>query len=104
MLPTFWALAGGERRTGVTVHYMSAHVDGGGIVLQRIVPIDEDDTLRSLMRKSKREAAEAVLEAIDRFRDGPAASLPNPPGEGSYHSFPTREDVVRFKAAGRRLR
>jgi methionyl-tRNA formyltransferase len=104
MLPTFWALANGEERTGVTVHYMSPGIDGGGILLQRTIPIAADETLHSLMGKSKAAAAELVLEAIAGFRDGPLDSLPNPPDEGSYFSFPTREDVRRFKARGRRLR
>jgi len=104
MLPTFWALANGEERTGVTVHYMSPGIDGGGIVLQRAIPIAPDETLHSLMAKSKAVAAELILEAIARFRAGPVDGMPNPPDEGSYFSFPSREDVRRFKARGRRLR
>jgi methionyl-tRNA formyltransferase len=104
MLPTFWALARQEEHTGVTVHYMDAGIDGGRIIHQRTVPIGPDDTLRSLMKKSKRVAADAVLEVIDRFREGAVDAAPNPPGEGSYNSFPTREDVRRFKSLGRRLR
>jgi methionyl-tRNA formyltransferase len=49
-------------------------------------------------------AADLILEVIDRFREGPVEPSPNPPDEGSYFSFPTREDVRRFKARGRRMR
>jgi methionyl-tRNA formyltransferase len=104
MLPTFWALASGEEQTGVTVHYMSPGIDGGGILLQRAIAITPAETLRSLMAKTKAVAADLILEAIERFREGPMDAAPNPPDEGSYFSFPTREDVRRFKARGRRMR
>jgi methionyl-tRNA formyltransferase len=104
MLPTFWALARGERETGVTIHYMSPGIDGGDIIAQRAIPIGPDATLRSLMRQCKLAAADLVLETVARFRQGPVPAVPNPADEGSYFSFPTREDVRRFKALGRRLR
>lgn len=104
MLPTFWVLAEGETGTGVTVHYMSAGIDEGGIIAQREIPIAPDETLQTLMRASKAVAADLVLETIDRFRDGPVPGRPNPVDEGSYFSFPAREDVARFRALGRRMR
>jgi len=104
MLPTFWVLAEGEERTGVTVHYMTPGIDGGESLAQEEVPIAGHETLRSLMRKCKTVAAGLVLETVRRFEDGPVSTLPNPPGEGAYFSFPTREDVARFKSRGRRLR
>jgi methionyl-tRNA formyltransferase len=104
MLPTFWALAEGESHTGVTVHYMSPGIDGGDIITQRRIAIEPGETLHSLMATCKREAAEAVLETVARLGDGSVATLPNPPGEGSYHSFPTRADVARFRARGGRMR
>jgi methionyl-tRNA formyltransferase len=104
MLPTFWVLAEGETSTGVTVHYMSPGIDGGDIILQQTVPISAQDTLHSLMRRCKSVAADLVVEAVERFRDGSVMVSPNPPDEGSYFTFPERDDVRRFKAAGRRLR
>jgi methionyl-tRNA formyltransferase len=104
MLPTFWALAQGEAQTGVTVHYMSPGIDGGEIIAQRLIPIGPEETLHSLMARCKRAAADAILETIPRLREGTVVVAPNPPDEGSYYSFPRREDVQRFKAMGRRLR
>jgi methionyl-tRNA formyltransferase len=104
MLPTFWVLAKGEQRTGVTVHYMSPGIDGGDIILQRQVPIRSEETLRSLMRACKVAAADTILETVERFRDGSVLPSPNPPDEGSYFSFPSREDVALFRGRGRALR
>jgi methionyl-tRNA formyltransferase len=104
MLPTFWTLAQGETSTGVTIHYMSPGIDGGEIILQESLPISPYDTLHSLMRRCKSLAADLVVRAVDDFRADRVATSPNPPDAGSYYSFPAREDVRRFKAAGRRLR
>jgi methionyl-tRNA formyltransferase len=49
-------------------------------------------------------AAEAILETVSQVRAGHVTVAPNPPEEGSYFSFPAREDVRQFKALGRRLR
>jgi methionyl-tRNA formyltransferase len=103
MLPTFWAIVNGERETGVTVHRMVEGIDEGDIILQRRVPIAADETLLSLMRNTKRVAADLVLESIKEFDAGTVSSMPNPANEGSYFSFPTRADVDRFRALGRRI-
>jgi methionyl-tRNA formyltransferase len=104
VLPTFWVLAQDEAETGVTVHFMSPGIDGGEILTQQRVRIAPDETLHSLMRKCKSVAADAILETVGRFRDGTIATLANPAEEGSYFSFPERDDVRRFKALGRALR
>lgn len=104
VLPTFWVLAKGEERTGVTVHYISPRIDGGSIILQKQVPIKPEETLRSLMSACKSAAADAVLETVEQFRHGSVSPTPNPPDEGSYFSFPERQDVLEFRALGRALR
>ena len=48
-LPSFWVLANGEKKTGVTVHYMNEQLDDGSIIIQKEVPIRPDDTLHSLV-------------------------------------------------------
>ena len=104
MLPTFWVLAQGEQETGVTMHYMTPGIDGGGIIAQRRIEIARDETLHSLMRKCKAVAADLTLEAVDRFHEGAIPPAPNPADEGSYFSFPTREDVRQFRRLGRAMR
>ncbi len=55
LLPTFpgvdaqrQAIAHGAKVSGVTVHLVNAELDGGPIVLQRSVPIHDDDTVVTL--------------------------------------------------------
>jgi hypothetical protein len=44
-----------------------------------------------------------MVEAIDMMRNGGIECKENRPEEGSYFSFPTKEDVRRFKAMGYKL-
>jgi hypothetical protein len=48
-------------------------------------------------------AAELVLDVLDRVERGTVARDPIEPGRGSYHSWPDREAVRRFEAAGHRV-
>jgi phosphoribosylglycinamide formyltransferase-1 len=67
------ALRSGARVTGCTVHYVTAAVDGGPIIEQASVPIDEGDTQESLAGKV--HAAEHLLlpRVIARLSGAPSA-------------------------------
>ena len=104
ILPTFWVLANDEKETGVSVMYMNPGIDDGNLIAQGAIPITEDETLRSLMHKCKTTAADLVLQTIRAFENGTVTALPNPEEEGSYFSFPKREDVARFRSLGRAMR
>ena len=54
------ALARGVRVTGATVHYVNEIPDGGRILLQKAVPVEEGDTPETLQRRVM-EQAEWVL-------------------------------------------
>ncbi len=103
MLPSFWTLLRGEREGGVTVHYMAAGIDDGPIIAQRRFPIHPDDTVDSLIRRSKAVGAELLLEVLDQLRNGGVQARPNPVEAGSYCTFPSRADVRRLQALGRRV-
>jgi methionyl-tRNA formyltransferase len=104
MLPSFWVLANGETETGVTVHYMDEKLDNGEILLQRRVPIAPDETQHSLLMKTKTLGAELVLEVLEQMENGAVNPQPNNADEATYFSFPTPEDVQRFRARGGKFR
>jgi len=104
-LPSFWVLANGEKTTGVTVHYMNEDLDDGPIIVQKEVPIRPDDTLHSLVLRSKVEyGASALSEAVEHIRDGRVRVTANDEDEATYFSFPTPEAIEEFRARGRRIR
>lgn len=101
MLPSFWTLLNGEREGGVTVHYMSAGIDDGAIIAQRRFPIHEHDTVEELIGRSKALGAEVLTDVLARIKRGDVTTVANNAADGTYYSFPTRDDVQRLKARGR---
>ena len=55
------ALAYGVKVTGATVHFVSEDCDGGPIVLQQAVPIEEGDTAEMLQRRVMEQAEWKIL-------------------------------------------
>jgi methionyl-tRNA formyltransferase len=105
LLPSFWVLANGETETGVTVHYMNEKLDDGPIIVQKRVPIREDDTLHSLVMRSKVEyGADALAEALRQIMSGEVNAKANDSRLATYYPFPTPEAIARFREKGRRVR
>ena len=63
-------LASGMKVTGCTVHFVDAEYDAGPIILQRCVPVLDDDTPESLGARVFAAECEAYPEAIRLFAAG----------------------------------
>ena len=63
-------LAAGVKITGCTVHFADNEYDRGPIVLQRAVPVLDDDTPDTLAARVFAAECEAYPEAIRLFADG----------------------------------
>jgi methionyl-tRNA formyltransferase len=103
MMPNFWQLFNGEKVVGVTIHKIDLKIDEGEIILQKQVPIKPGESLDALIKRTKRLGARFMVEAIEMIRNGNVQYKENRPEEGSYFSFPTREDVRKFREMGHRL-
>jgi phosphoribosylglycinamide formyltransferase-1 len=84
------ALAYGVKVTGCTVHLVTDDLDAGPIVVQRAVPILEDDTVESLSARIVAEEHKALPEAVRLYAEGRLAVegrcvriLPEQPGARS---------------------
>ena len=64
------ALAVGVKVSGCTVHFVDNEYDHGPIILQRTVPVLDDDTPDSLAARVFVQECEAYPEAIRLFADG----------------------------------
>ncbi|MBN2163189.1 MAG: phosphoribosylglycinamide formyltransferase [Pontiellaceae bacterium] len=71
LLPSFPGLNGGKQAfdygvkyTGCTVHFVDAGVDTGAIINQKMIAIDDDDTLDSMMEKLHAQEHIAYPEAL----------------------------------------
>ncbi len=101
MMPNFWALLNGEKSTAVSVHYIVEELDDGDILIQEPVPIYKDDSLDSLITRSKHIGVEALLKALDQLGKGMVKPIANDRNLATYFSFPTRADAERFRSQGR---
>jgi phosphoribosylglycinamide formyltransferase 1 len=63
-------LESGMKVTGCTVHFVNAEYDAGPIVLQRCLPVREDDTPETLGARVFAAECEAYPEAIRLFAAG----------------------------------
>ncbi len=63
-------LARGARVSGCTVHFVDNEYDHGPIILQRVVPVEDDDTADSLAARVFTAECEALPEAIQLFQAG----------------------------------
>lgn len=60
-----WALINDEKEFGITVHYVDSGIDTGDIILQKVLPITDDDTYGTLLNRAYPACAEVLLEAIN---------------------------------------
>jgi phosphoribosylglycinamide formyltransferase-1 len=63
-------LAQGVKVTGCTVHFADNHYDQGPIILQRTVPVLDDDTPDTLAARVFEQECEAYPAAIELFAQG----------------------------------
>lgn len=80
LLPAFAGLQGmdvhaavleaGVRVTGCTVHFVTTEVDAGPIIVQRALPVREEDTPESLALRVLVEEHKAYPEAVRLFAQG----------------------------------
>ena len=64
------AIEYGVKVSGATVHFVSADVDGGAIIMQRAVPVLDDDTPESLQERILREEHEVLPLCVKLFCEG----------------------------------
>lgn len=64
------ALERGVKVSGCTVHFVDDRFDEGPIILQKVVPVEDDDTVESLRERVQAAERDAYPEAIRLFAEG----------------------------------
>jgi len=103
MAPSFYALLNGEKQVGVTLHQLTKGIDVGDIVRQAAVPIETDETVYSLNRKTSDIGGRMLADLLDEGNVDHLALTPQPPGNWPNHSYPARSDVRAFLRKGLRF-
>jgi methionyl-tRNA formyltransferase len=90
--PIQWAIARGERETGVTIMKMDEGMDTGPMLLTRALPISDDDTGETLAKKLAPLGAEALLAALPRYAAGELLPTPQPAEGATMAPILKKED------------
>lgn len=91
--PYFWAIASGDRTSGVTAHLLTAGYDEGPILEQRTRAIPDDADAWRLARILDRPSLALMRELVGRHLAGePLRGVPQDEAQASAAPEPTDED------------
>ncbi|MFW5953134.1 MAG: phosphoribosylglycinamide formyltransferase [Candidatus Natronoplasma sp.] len=62
-------LEAGMKRTGCSVHFVTSEVDGGPIIDQRCVPVENEDDIHSLAERVKEKEHELLPAVVGAFAE-----------------------------------
>lgn len=82
--PNVWSITE-DNPAGVSIHYMTAGVDAGPIINRQKVPIEPDDTARSLYERLEQAQIQQFKQSWPEIRDGAAERTEQNPSDGTYH-------------------
>ncbi len=74
--PINWAIINGEKETGVTTFKLKHEIDTGDVLLQEIIPIDENETAGMLHDKMKEIGAALLVKTIKELENGSLKEKP----------------------------
>ncbi|MEQ8818786.1 MAG: methionyl-tRNA formyltransferase [Sumerlaeia bacterium] len=92
--PIQWAIARGERKTGVTIMQLDEGMDTGPMIARREVEILEDDDARSLSATLSHEGALLMVETLAELAEtGSLSAEPQDEAEATYAPLIERKDA-----------
>jgi methionyl-tRNA formyltransferase len=90
--PIQWAIASGDRTTGVTTMKIDAGLDTGDMLLQAEMPIEADDTSETLAPRLAELGAELLVETLARTEAGLITPVPQNHAEHTLAPILKKED------------
>lgn len=90
--PIHRAIMDGQKKTGVTIMYMTDKLDAGDIILQEEVSIEEDDDAGTLHDKLSHLGQQLVSQAVAAIANQTVRRQPQNEEKASYAPNLTRED------------
>lgn len=90
--PINWAIARGEKVTGVTLMQMDEGMDTGAIIAQRSVTIGPEETAEQLTLRLADLGAELLLDTLPAIADGRVARVAQDDAQATLAPILKRED------------
>lgn len=102
--PINWAIANGERETGVTIMQMDAGMDTGAMLAKRAIPIGAEETAPELRARLCQLGAELLFETLPRIERGEIKPEPQNDSQASYAPLLKRDDgLIDWQRSAREL-
>ncbi|MEJ2313343.1 MAG: methionyl-tRNA formyltransferase [Nitrospirota bacterium] len=89
--PIAWAVINGEKETGLTTMVITERLDEGPILLQKAIPIAEEDTAGSLSRRMAEAGGPLLVDTLRGLREGSITPRPQE-GPATYAPPFKKED------------
>jgi methionyl-tRNA formyltransferase len=90
--PIQWAVASGERETGVTTMRLNAGLDTGPLLLAQVVPIAPEKTSEDLFESLAAVGAELMVKTLRGLEDGTVTPIEQDHAAASLAPILTRDD------------
>jgi methionyl-tRNA formyltransferase len=90
--PIQWAIAKGEKQTGITIIRLDEGLDTGPILLQRELAIESDDTALTLAPRLAELGAALMIEALPGIEAGTLEPVPQDHSRSSLAPLLKKED------------
>jgi len=90
--PHYWVIKNKEKLTGLTCHYIDEGIDTGHIIYQVEIPIEENETIDTLLKKQKVKIKQLLIESLLRIKNSNFKPIPQKITLSSYAPRP-REGV-----------
>jgi methionyl-tRNA formyltransferase len=90
--PINWAIACGERETGVTIMQMDAGMDTGPMLMQRAIPIGDEETAAELLTRLAELGAQLMVETLSGLERGEIVPMPQDEDKATLAPMLKRED------------
>lgn len=102
--PINWAIASGERETGITIMQMDAGLDTGPMLARRAVEIGAEETAEELSARLAQVGAELLSETLPRIERGEVRHFPQNDSEATYAPILKREDgLIDWRLSAREI-
>ncbi|MDD3593202.1 MAG: methionyl-tRNA formyltransferase [Candidatus Gastranaerophilales bacterium] len=102
--PYLSTIVAGEKTTGVTFHLMTEKYDEGPILLQKEVPILDDDNGYSLKLRCTQTARKALKELYDGIETASLVPIKQDESKASYFKRITNKDIyIDFSMTAREM-
>jgi methionyl-tRNA formyltransferase len=102
--PINWAIANGEKETGITIIRMNEKMDEGDIMLKEVVPISDKDNAIILSEKLSKKGASLLLDGISLIKDNAVEFSVQDNREATYAPKLKKEDgLIAWKKSAEEI-